>query len=62
MTITASNKNVGIGVNSPASLLHIKEDTISTDQSVGLTIENDGTGETWRYGTLRLDAQPDGRR
>jgi hypothetical protein len=29
---------------------------------VSVKIENDGTGETWRYGTLRLDAQPDGRR
>jgi len=27
-----------------------------------VTSTTDGTGETWRYGTLRLDAQPDGRR
>ena len=30
--------------------------------SICLKIENDATGETWRYGTLRVDAQPDGRR
>ena len=35
---------------------------INKDIFVSLKIENDAAGETWRYGTLRLDAQPDGRR
>jgi hypothetical protein len=39
-----------------------KVDTRARGRLVALKIENDGTGETWRYGTLRLDAQPDGRR
>ena len=39
-----------------------KVDTRARGRLVSLKIENDSTGETWRYGTLRLDAQPDGRR
>jgi len=39
-----------------------KIDTRARGRLVSIKIENDGTGETWRYGTLRLDAQPDGRR
>ena len=39
-----------------------KVDTRARGRLVALKIENDSTGETWRYGTLRLDAQPDGRR
>ena len=39
-----------------------KVDTRARGRLVSLKIENDGTGETWRYGTFRLDAQPDGRR
>jgi len=39
-----------------------KVDTRARGRLVALKIENDGTGETWRYGTFRLDAQPDGRR
>ena len=39
-----------------------KIDTRARGRLVSVKIENDGTGETWRYGTLRLDAQPDGRR
>ena len=39
-----------------------KIDTRARGRLVALKIENDSTGETWRYGTLRLDAQPDGRR
>ena len=39
-----------------------KVDTRARGRLVSLRIENDATGETWRYGTLRLDAQPDGRR
>ena len=29
---------------------------------VAIQIANTSTGESWRYGTFRLDAQPDGRR
>ncbi len=39
-----------------------KVDTRARGRLVSLKIENDAAGETWRYGTLRLDAQPDGRR
>ena len=39
-----------------------KVDTRARGRLVSVKIENDGTGETWRYGILRLDAQPDGRR
>ena len=39
-----------------------KVDTRARGRLVSIKIENDAVGETWRYGTLRLDAQPDGRR
>jgi hypothetical protein len=39
-----------------------KVDTRARARLVSLKIENDAVGETWRYGTLRLDAKPDGRR
>jgi len=39
-----------------------KIDTRARGRLVSIKIENDSTGETWRYGTLRLDAKPDGRR
>ena len=39
-----------------------KIDTRARGRLVALKIENDAVGETWRYGTLRLDAKPDGRR
>jgi hypothetical protein len=39
-----------------------KVDTRARARLVALKIENDAVGETWRYGTLRLDAKPDGRR
>lgn len=29
---------------------------------ISIKIANDAVGETWRYGTLRIDARPDGRR
>jgi len=37
--------NVGIGTTSPASPLHIYENTTATDSSAGLTIEQAGTGD-----------------
>ena len=39
-----------------------KVDTRARGRLLSIKIENDSTGETWRYGTLRVDAQPDGRR
>ena len=39
-----------------------KIDTRARGRLVSLKIENDAVGETWRYGTFRLDAKPDGRR
>ena len=39
-----------------------KVDTRARGRLISFKIENDSTGETWRYGTLRVDAQPDGRR
>ncbi len=39
-----------------------KVDTRARGRLVSLKISNDAVGESWRYGTLRVDAQPDGRR
>jgi hypothetical protein len=39
-----------------------KIDTRARGRLVSIKIANDAVGETWRYGTLRLDAKPDGRR
>ena len=39
-----------------------KIDTRARGRLLSVKIENESVGETWRYGSLRLDAQPDGRR
>jgi hypothetical protein len=39
-----------------------KVDTRARGRLVSIKIENDAVGETWRYGTLRVDVRPDGRR
>ena len=39
-----------------------KVDTRARGRLIAVKIENEAAGETWRYGTLRIDAQPDGRR
>jgi len=39
-----------------------KKDTRARGRFVNIKIENDGTGESWRFGTFRIDVQPDGRR
>jgi hypothetical protein len=39
-----------------------KKDTRARGRSVSLKIENDSSSESWRFGTLRLDIQNDGRR
>ena len=39
-----------------------KIDTRARGRLVSIQIANTSTGQAWRYGTFRLDAQPDGRR
>jgi hypothetical protein len=39
-----------------------KVDTRARGRLLAIKIENDAIGETWRYGTLRIDIRPDGRR
>jgi hypothetical protein len=39
-----------------------KVDTRARARLLSIKIECDAVGETWRYGSFRLDAQPDGRR
>tara|TARA_R100001510_G_scaffold57605_1_gene66392 strand:- start:311 stop:2221 length:1911 start_codon:yes stop_codon:yes gene_type:complete len=39
-----------------------KVDTRARGRLLSLKVENDATGQTWRYGSFRMDAQPDGRR
>ena len=39
-----------------------KVDTRARGRLIAVKIENDAAEQTWRYGTLRIDAQPDGRR
>ena len=40
----------------------LKKDTRARGRFINVKIENDDSGESWRFGTLRLDVQPDGRR
>ena len=42
---TSTGGRVGAGTASPASILHVYEDTATTGASAGLTVENDGTGD-----------------
>ena len=39
-----------------------KVDTRARGRLLSIKVENDAAGETWRYGSFRMDAQPDGRR
>jgi len=39
-----------------------KVDTRARGRLLSIKIANDAVGETWRYGTLRVDLKPDGRR
>jgi len=39
------NGKLGVGILTPASLLHVKQDDSSTGTSNGITIENDGSGD-----------------
>ena len=67
ITLFVSSFPDDVAVSSPLGPFTVttttdKVDTRARGRLVSLKIENDSTGETWRYGTLRLDAQPDGRR
>ena len=39
-----------------------KKDTRARGRFVNIKIENDSVSESWRFGTLKIDIQPDGRR
>ena len=39
-----------------------KVDTRARGRQIALRIESNEVDTNWRYGTLRIDAQPDGRR
>ena len=39
-----------------------KKDTRIRGRQLSLKLESNATGENWRYGTLRVDMQPDGKR
>ena len=39
-----------------------KKDTRARGRFVSIKIENDSNSESWRFGTFRIDIQPDGRR
>jgi len=39
-----------------------KKDTRARGRFVNIEIKNIGEGQSWRFGTFRLDVQPDGRR
>ena len=67
ITILINNYPTDTAVSSPLGPFTVtsstdKIDTRARGRLVALKIENDAVGETWRYGTLRLDAKPDGRR
>ncbi len=40
----------------------LKKDTRARGRFLNVKIENDAASESWRFGTLKLDLQPDGRR
>jgi hypothetical protein len=67
ITLLLNDYPSGTAISSPLGPFTItsstdKIDTRARARLVSLKIENDAVGETWRYGTLRLDAKPDGRR
>ena len=39
-----------------------KKDTRARGRYVNIKIENDAASESWRFGTFKIDIQPDGRR
>ena len=67
VTLFVSSYPDDVAVSSPLGPFTItsttdKVDTRARGRLVSIKIENESTGESWRYGTFRLDAQPDGRR
>jgi len=67
VTLLLNNYPSDTAVSSPLGPFTItsstdKVDTRARGRLLAIKIENDGTGETWRYGTLRVDIKPDGRR
>ena len=67
VTLFISSYPDDVAVSSPLGPFTItsttdKVDTRARGRLVSVQIANNAVGESWRYGTLRLDAQPDGRR
>ena len=67
ITLLLNNYPSQTAVSSPLGPFTInsstdKIDTRARGRLLAIKIENDATGETWRYGTLHVDIQPDGRR
>lgn len=44
--VVDSGGNVGVGATAPVSLLHVYENTTATTTAAGVTIEQDGTGDS----------------
>ena len=67
VTLLLNNYPSDTASSSPLGLFTItsstdKVDTRARGRLLAIKIENDAIGETWRYGTLRVDIKPDGRR
>jgi len=67
VTLLLNNYPSGTASSSPLGPFTItsstnKVDTRARGRLLAIKIENDAIGETWRYGTLRVDIKPDGRR
>jgi len=67
MTISVKNYPSQSSTNSPPTPFTITSNTTKVDtrargRFANIKIENTGVSETWRFGTIRLDLQPDGRR
>jgi len=67
ITLLLNNYPSGTATSSPLGPFTInastnKVDTRARGRLLSIKIENTAVGETWRYGTLRVDIQPDGRR
>ena len=67
VTLFISSYPDDVAVSSPLGPFTItsttdKVDTRARGRLVSVQIANNAVGESWRYGTLRLDAQPDGQR
>lgn len=65
--ITLQTKDYPIAGNTTVSVFDVNNSTDKIDTRVrgrlaNITIENNQVDENWRYGTFRVDVQPDGRR